>query len=244
MKEPSFFELARQALSSTRRGYDLLAPKFEYTPYATPSEWVEQAVEYVSGRYPLDHKEMRGADLACGTGRGARALRVECREVDGYDFSQGMLEKASQLSGATSGFHWIREDLAQLRLPGASYDRIVTFGAWGHILPGFRKRLLAQIPAALKPGGTFYTLTADEARPWEKRFWISLAFDIAIRIRNLVWFSEFHMYYRLNSTQQLLKLWHEISKESGGPKFETEVFHLEGQPDALKLLVLRRKPND
>ena len=28
---PSFFELVEQALSSTERGYDLLAPKFDYT---------------------------------------------------------------------------------------------------------------------------------------------------------------------------------------------------------------------
>ncbi len=33
---PSLRELAIQALSSVERGYDLLAPKFEYTPFRTP----------------------------------------------------------------------------------------------------------------------------------------------------------------------------------------------------------------
>ena len=33
---PTFWELARQALSSTTRGYDLLAPKFDVTPFRTP----------------------------------------------------------------------------------------------------------------------------------------------------------------------------------------------------------------
>ena len=35
-KGPTLRELAVQALSSTERGYDLLAPKFDYTPFRTP----------------------------------------------------------------------------------------------------------------------------------------------------------------------------------------------------------------
>jgi hypothetical protein len=33
---PTFRELAVQALSSVERGYDLLAPKFDHTPFRTP----------------------------------------------------------------------------------------------------------------------------------------------------------------------------------------------------------------
>ena len=33
---PTLRELAVQALSSVPRGYDLLAPKFDYTPFRTP----------------------------------------------------------------------------------------------------------------------------------------------------------------------------------------------------------------
>src|SRR2546430_8673021 len=35
-KGPTLRELAVQALSSTERGYDLLAPKFDCTPFRTP----------------------------------------------------------------------------------------------------------------------------------------------------------------------------------------------------------------
>jgi len=35
---PTFWELAEQCLSSTERGYDLLAPKFDFTPFRTPDE--------------------------------------------------------------------------------------------------------------------------------------------------------------------------------------------------------------
>ena len=33
---PSLRELAAQAMSSVERGYDLLAPKFDHTPFRTP----------------------------------------------------------------------------------------------------------------------------------------------------------------------------------------------------------------
>ena len=38
---PTFVELARQALSSVERGYDLLAPKFDLTPFRTHDELLE-----------------------------------------------------------------------------------------------------------------------------------------------------------------------------------------------------------
>ena len=37
---PTFFELARQVLSSTERGYDLLAPKFDLTWFRTPDRLI------------------------------------------------------------------------------------------------------------------------------------------------------------------------------------------------------------
>ncbi|MEV6184063.1 SAM-dependent methyltransferase, partial [Streptomyces sp. NPDC052015] len=45
---PTLRELAVQALSSVEHGYDLLAPKFDHTPFRTPDsvlEAVEGALE-------------------------------------------------------------------------------------------------------------------------------------------------------------------------------------------------------
>ena len=202
---PSFFELARQAFSDTHRGYDLLAPKFEETPYATPIEWLRASLVRTDERYPLSAEETRGLDLACGTGRAVRMLRRSCEEVVGIDFSSGMLEQAQRFSRGYDGVSYRLCDLQELSIAPESFDRIVTFGAWGHILPSFRERLLHQIVGALRPGGTFVTLTTDEPVFGEKRFWFYLLFDLAIRIRNLIWFGEFHMYYRLNSTARLMR---------------------------------------
>ena len=45
---PTFFELASQALSSTRQGYDLLAPKFDFTPFRTPDLILECVAPLIS----------------------------------------------------------------------------------------------------------------------------------------------------------------------------------------------------
>src|SRR5262245_31456136 len=86
---PTFFELAQQALSSTERGYDLLAPKFDYTPFRTPQPMIDAVAEHLKPLAPFGS----GLDLCCGTGAGMEMLRPLCRErVVGLDFSRGMLD--------------------------------------------------------------------------------------------------------------------------------------------------------
>src|SRR5437899_5670042 len=70
-KGPSFFELARQALSSTERGYDLLAPKFDYTPFRTPQWLLDAVAEPLREMGPF----RSGLDLCCGTGAAIQILR-------------------------------------------------------------------------------------------------------------------------------------------------------------------------
>lgn len=202
--KPTFFELARQGLSSTRVGYDLLSPKFETTPFATQHHYIDRCLEAVLERYPLPEGEtILGSDLACGTGRGVRALRRYCDLVDGYDFSRGMLDEGARLSQGLDGLEWIESDLSTDELPRDRYHLVTMFGAWGHILPAFRDHVLTEILASLRPQGVFATITVDEPKVTERRFWYRLGFDLGVKLRNLLWPDEFHMYYRLNSTSSL-----------------------------------------
>src|SRR5436305_12394193 len=90
---PTFYELAVQALSSTERGYDLLAPKFDYTPFRTP-DWLLQAV---MAKLEAEAPFGSALDVCCGTGAAMRLLRPLCRDrVVGLDFSQGMLDICRQ----------------------------------------------------------------------------------------------------------------------------------------------------
>src|SRR4051794_37685152 len=60
---PTFWELAVQALSSTERGYDLLAPKFDYTPFRTPDFILSRVREHLQTLSPI----AAGLDICCGT---------------------------------------------------------------------------------------------------------------------------------------------------------------------------------
>src|ERR1051325_4315086 len=142
-KGPTFFELARQALSSTERGYDLLAPKFDYTPFRTPDEVLDRVGDYLEATAPFD----AGLDICCGTGAAMRMLRPLCRQrVVGIDTSAGMLAEAQRLStlpsplrgrgaGSEGGarLEFVRANVLAMPFT-AAFDIAVSFGAFGHIL--------------------------------------------------------------------------------------------------------------
>ncbi|MBW5483910.1 class I SAM-dependent methyltransferase [Streptomyces bambusae] len=95
---PTVRELAVQALSSTERGYDLLAPTFDHTPFRTPDRMLDAVEEALA--QTLDGPVRAGLDLCCGTGAAIPLLRRLCRErVTGVDFSAGMLARAERTYG-------------------------------------------------------------------------------------------------------------------------------------------------
>src|SRR5947208_12141605 len=67
----TFLELAQQCLSSTERGYDLLAPKFDVTPFRTPDEVLDGLAKYLGPPQSID----AALDICCGTGAAIRILR-------------------------------------------------------------------------------------------------------------------------------------------------------------------------
>src|ERR1700676_1228779 len=90
---PTFYELMVQAMSSTERGYDLLAPKFEYTPFRTPQVVIDAVGRCLAPLSPCG----AGLDVCCGTGAAMIMLRPLCSErVVGLDFSRGMLDVARE----------------------------------------------------------------------------------------------------------------------------------------------------
>src|SRR5690348_13763647 len=140
-KGPTFFELAVQALSSTQRGYDLLAPKFDYTPFRTPQFIFDAVARHISPLAPFG----TGLDLCCGTGAALALLRPLCRDlVVGLDFSAGMLavgRARTTTAPGTAPLAFVYGDA--LALPfGPSFDIVTCFGAHGHILPGDEPRFV------------------------------------------------------------------------------------------------------
>jgi SAM-dependent methyltransferase len=186
---PSLRELAVQALSSVEGGYDLLAPKFDRSPFRTPDDVLDATASALRPLGPFG----RGLDVCCGTGAGLRVLRSLCQgPVAGTDFSAGMLAQARVAHQEAS---LVRADARALPFTGA-FDLVVSFGAHGHFLPAERPALFAGVHRALRPGGVF-AFPAGELPPATSRwYWALLGFDLAMRARNAVRRPAFVMYYR------------------------------------------------
>jgi ubiquinone/menaquinone biosynthesis C-methylase UbiE len=183
-------ELAVQAFSSTDRGYDLIAPKFDYTPFRTPDVLLERALRELG---TVD----RAIDLCCGTGAGVRALLPHVKkEIVGVDRSQGMLDEARRRIGDVRTpvttlvqgdvlAHGYREE----------FDVATCFGAFGHILERDEPRFVASVRKALKIGGRFVFITSEMPPLSSAAYWAARGFNGVMRVRNALMKPEFVMYY-------------------------------------------------
>jgi SAM-dependent methyltransferase len=204
---PTFWELAEQCLSSTERGYDLLAPKFDYTPFRTPDEILDGLARHLGPPRSID----AALDMCCGTGAAIGILRPLCRQrVVGIDFSQGMLDMArghfAEQSGQTP-VEFIRGDVLDMQFH-EEFDLAVTVGSLGHVLPRDEPRFVERIRAALKPGGRFAFVTGEPPAWWSRQHLLSRAFNAAMHVRNAIKRPPFIMYYltfQLPDVQRLLE---------------------------------------
>lgn len=193
---PTLRELAVQALSSVEHGYDLLAPKFDHTPFRTPDSVLDAVSSALRRTGPYDD----GLDLCCGTGAGVDVLASVCRRsVTGVDFSAGMLDVARERAKPepTTGprVSWVRADARALPF-AAAFDLVVSFGAFGHFLPRELPGLFRQVHGVLRPGGRFAFPVVAPPAATSRAFWMLLGFDAVMRARNAVWRPPFVMYYR------------------------------------------------
>lgn len=191
---PTFWELLVQALSSTERGYDLLAPKFDFTPFRTPQPILDAVAAQLRPLAPFG----RALDLCCGTGAGMALLRPLCRgPVVGLDFSRGMLQVGQRRTAGAPGearLEFVRGQA--LRLPfGPVFDVVTCFGALGHILPRDSRLFLREVARVLRPGGRFAFVTTPKPSPASKWYWFARIFNGTMRLRNLLWRPPFIMYY-------------------------------------------------
>jgi SAM-dependent methyltransferase len=182
---PTFWELARQALSSTERGYDLLAPKFDVTPFRTPEEILQAIAAYLRVDPPR-----RALDLCCGTGAVLEVLRPLSKELAvGLDFSRGMLRVARRTGAAL-----VRADALAPPFEEA-FDLVTCFSALGHFLPSEHERLVRGVRRCLRPGGRFLFATGEMPNARSGGYWLSRAFNAAMHVRNALWRPPFIMYY-------------------------------------------------
>ncbi len=182
---PTIFELAQQALSSTEHGYDLIAPKFDRTPFRTPESIVIELARRVGN-------VESALDVCCGTGAALAQLHAVCtHRVVGVDTSVGMLEEAR---ARVPDAELVRADALSLPFEN-EFDAAVCVGAFGHIEVRDEPRFVASIHRALKPGGRFVFATS-ELPPLHSPWRIAAeTFNAVMRVRNALWSPPFIMYY-------------------------------------------------
>jgi ubiquinone/menaquinone biosynthesis C-methylase UbiE len=185
---PTFLELMRQALASTERGYDLIAPKFDRTPFRTPDAVIDEMMTEIG---PVD----AALDVCCGTGAVMLKMHGLCQErCVGLDFSQGMLDEARRRLGDDSKVELVRGDA--LALPfNEEMDVVTCAGAFGHVLIADEDRFIGGISRSLKRGGRFVFPTTRPPRVRDPWFWMAHGFNAVMRVRNAVLRPEFIMYY-------------------------------------------------
>lgn len=197
---PTFLELTRQALSDTTRGYDLLATKFDHTPFRTPDVLLAPMIAQLAAR---DEPIRTALDVCCGTGAGMRALRPLCTEkVVGVDLSEGMLEQARHYFEAQDAehdrelppFELVQKDALSIDFQ-EEFDIITCFGAFGHIMPKDQDQFATRIHAALKPGGRFIFVTYLKPSAGSPPWIVARGFNAVMHVRNALFPEEFIMFY-------------------------------------------------
>lgn len=232
---PTFWELAEQALSSTEHGYDLLAPKFDFTPFRTPDIVLGPAIERVAQGTPIDS----ALDVCCGTGAAMQHLRPHVRQrLVGIDMSRGMLDVARVNLGEHTALPRVEFVLGDaLAMPfEAEFDLAVCFGAQGHILPKDEQRFVSQIARVLRPGGRFAFVSGSMPPLWSPRLWLARAFNAAMRVRNVLIQPPFIMYYLTFMLPRAARL-----LERGGFDVAIDDTCFTGRLAPLKLVVATKK---
>jgi ubiquinone/menaquinone biosynthesis C-methylase UbiE len=236
---PSFWELAEQALSSTVRGYDLLAPKFDYTPFRTPDFVLAPAIEAVAKQGPIE----AALDICCGTGAAMQHLRLHCqRRLVGIDMSRGMLDVAAknldvdvERSTAPSHIELVQGDALDMPFE-SEFDLAVCFGAPGHIVPHDEAKFVAQVTKVLKPGGRFAFVSGYMPPLWSPRFWLARGFNAAMRVRNVLIKPPFIMYYLTFMLPRAAQL---LERAGFDVKIDNECFT--GRLAPLKLVIATKR---
>jgi ubiquinone/menaquinone biosynthesis C-methylase UbiE len=187
---PTLMELARQALSSTERGYDLLAPKFDATPFRTPDPLLVPMAKAIGNAGRL-------LDVCCGTGAAIRVFRPSASEVVGVDFSAGMLAEARRRTAdapGTAPIRLVRTDARWLPFRDR-FDTAVCVGALGHFVGADQDLFLDAIAMALVKGGRFAIISGGPISRANAGYWLAKGFNAAMHVRNALLKPEFVMFY-------------------------------------------------
>jgi ubiquinone/menaquinone biosynthesis C-methylase UbiE len=127
--------------------------------------------EFVRGR---DQRQMTLLDVACGTGRFLRQVRLAfpAMPLKGLDLSRAYLDEARRNLDGLRGAEMIEAAAEQMPLADASVDIATCVFLFHELPPEVRRKATAEIARVLRPGGLFVFL--DSLQMGDKPGWDGL----------------------------------------------------------------------
>lgn len=107
---------------------------------------------YMHGR---DQRGINLLDVACGTGRLLRAIRLAypAMKLAGLDLSHAYLNEARRHMSGLRSVDFMAANAETIPLPNASQDIVTTVFLFHELPPEIRRRVAAEMARVLKPGG-------------------------------------------------------------------------------------------
>lgn len=135
------------------RLYDLQVETLFYgAAGAMRRQGLRPIAEYMHG---CDQRGIHLLDVACGTGRFLRAVRLAypAMKLTGLDLSQAYLDEAQRHIKGLRPAELIAANAEAIPLPDASQDIVTTVFLFHELPPEVRRRVAAEMARVLKPGG-------------------------------------------------------------------------------------------
>jgi trans-aconitate methyltransferase len=152
--------------------------------------FMEGRLQCLRSQLPPDYSPAEILDFGCGTGETSTRLlqSFDGAHVVGIDVSAGALEHARQHHGSTDISFF---DVDSFEAP-ASFDLCYSNGAFHHIEPAQRPRVLSRLRELLRPGGLLAVFENNPWNPGTRLIMRRIPFDKdaqtvdAVRMRRLV----------------------------------------------------------
>jgi ubiquinone/menaquinone biosynthesis C-methylase UbiE len=118
-----------------------------------------------------DQRSMKLLDIACGTGRFLRQVRLAypALGLTGLDLSTPYLDEAARQFDGLRAATWLSANAETMPLPDASQDIVTSIFMFHELPPDVRRRVTAEAARVLKPGGMFVFI--DSLQMGDKPGW-------------------------------------------------------------------------
>lgn len=115
-------------------------------------EALRPIADFMRGR---DQRQIALLDVACGTGRFLRDLRLTypAMQLTGLDLSAAYIAEASRHMGDLRPARWLTANAEAIPLADASQDIVTSVFLFHELPPAIRRRIAAEMARVLKPGG-------------------------------------------------------------------------------------------